>query len=159
MAFILIAGFGWAKPVSFNPNNLSHPRRDKIIIAAVGPLSNLILGIGFLYLLKGFFHISPYALAFFPKNFSQALYKTIVLLLLRFGVINLGLFCFNILPIPPLDGSHIVFSGLKLSEKTEFEFMQIGQIFLIAIIVMERALGMTILPIGLFVNKIVNLIL
>ena len=159
MIFIIIAGFGWAKPVSFNPDNLSHPKRDRVIIALAGPFSNLIMGIASLYLLKGFFYISPYALANLPNNFAQALYKTLVLLLLRFGSINLGLFIFNMLPIPPLDGSHVFLSWLNLSSKTQYDFMQIGQLFLLGIIIMERALGMTILPIGLFINKIVNFIL
>ena len=51
--FIIFAGFGWAKPVQFNPENLSHPRRDKAIIAAAGPLSNLVLALVFIALVRG----------------------------------------------------------------------------------------------------------
>src|SRR5215510_6279424 len=50
--FIIFAGFGWAKPVQFNPHNLAHPRRDKALIAAAGPLSNFILGVIFIHIFK-----------------------------------------------------------------------------------------------------------
>ena len=72
--FIVIAGFGWAKPVSFDPRNLAHPRRDRVIIALAGPLSNLALGIVSLFIVKLFrlagIHISSLPLF--------AVYKTVL---------------------------------------------------------------------------------
>ena len=118
--FIIFAGFGWAKPVQFNPGNLRHPKRDKAIIAAVGPLSNLVLALVLVTLIKAWqnlpeFISSEAVLSFF---YSSS-FLTVVYIIFRAAMINLGLFIFNLFPIPPLDGSHIVFSGLNLKYETE----------------------------------------
>jgi Zn-dependent protease len=52
--FIIFAGFGWAKPVQFQPGNLRRPRRDKALIAAAGPLSNFLLALILIFLIKGY---------------------------------------------------------------------------------------------------------
>jgi len=155
--FIIFAGFGWAKPVQFNPENLSHPRRDKAIIAAAGPLSNFILALIFIGLVKIWFAIPGYISSpvnmdrFFPIIYSR---PVIVIMdgILRAAAINLGLFVFNLFPIPPLDGSHIVFSGLNLRKETELLIMKIGGPLLFIIIIIQNRAGITILPIGRIIS-------
>jgi Zn-dependent protease len=91
--------FGWAKPVPVNGANLGQPRRDHVFIAAAGPASNIAAAVGFLLLLKLFG-----SAAFLSPAVAEPL-----LLLFRAGLIlNVVLAVFNLLPVPPLDGSWIL---------------------------------------------------
>ena len=148
--FIIIAGFGWAKPVQFTPENLRNFRRDKALIAAAGPFSNLILGILLIFIIKVMFHFN---LKFddFIEHLFYVLYYA--------ASINFGLFIFNLLPIPPLDGSHIVFSGLNLKIETENRIRSIGMPILFLILIIQNYTDITIIPIGKIVGAIIEFIL
>ena len=150
MVFILLAGFGWAKPVQFDMRNLKSPKRDRILIALAGPLSNLILGVVFLFVIKLTFDI----LDFLPETLYVILFR----LLFSISVINLGLFIFNMLPIPPLDGSHVFLSGLNLSSAVERKITQYGTLALFAIITLENIIDIDLLPIGTFTHWVVSLV-
>src|SRR3990172_12767565 len=89
----LLVGFGWAKPVQINPALLRHPRRDSMLIALWGPLSNFLTALVFGLLLR-FVTLNPY-------GGLNILLNLLVLLSINLGV-------FNLFPIFPLDGSHIV---------------------------------------------------
>ena len=150
MVFILLAGFGWAKPVQFDMRNLKSPKRDRILIALAGPLSNLILGVVFLFVIKLTFD----TLDFLPETLYIILFR----LLFSISVINLGLFIFNMLPIPPLDGSHVFLSGLNLSSTVEQKITQYGTLALFAIITLENIIDIDLLPIGTFTHWVVSLV-
>ena len=150
MVFILFAGFGWAKPVQFDMRNLKSPKRDRILIALAGPLSNLILGIVFLFIIKLFFTF----LYFLPETLYIILFR----LLFYISVINLGLFIFNMLPIPPLDGSHVFLSGLNLSSEVERKITQYGTLALFAVIIIENIIDIDLLPISTFTHWVVSLV-
>ena len=150
MIFILFAGFGWAKPVQFDMRNLKSPKRDRILIALAGPLSNLILGVVFLFVIKLTFD----TLDFLPETLYVILFR----LLFSISVINLGLFIFNMLPIPPLDGSHVFLSGLNLSSTVEQKITQYGTLALFAIITLENIIDIDLLPIGTFTHWVVSLV-
>jgi len=121
---------GWAKPVPIDPYNFRHPKRDELIVALAGPLSNLSLAIIFalLYHLLNF----PLYLAYIPI------------------VVNASLALFNLLPIPPLDGSHVFLNLLPVDQSIKWQaaFDQYGTWILLAFI---------FLPIG--GTSLVNLIL
>ncbi len=101
---IVLIGFGWAKPVPVDYRYLQNPRRDMMMIAAAGPASNLILAVA----ITGCLRLFPWQSAV-----AAAEWLVIpVLLMLRAGVwVNVVLAVFNLVPIPPLDGSRVV-SGL-----------------------------------------------
>lgn len=143
IGFILLifAGFGWAKPVEFNPENLKHKRRDEILIALAGPLSNLLLGILFFLIARIVYLI--------PDQPGQELIFQSVNYLLFCGVLNFGLFVFNLIPLPPLDGSHLYLAFLKtqLSPRLMRNLYLGGSLALLAIVLLENSTDITILPI------------
>ena len=98
--------FGWAKPVPINPRYFKNPKRDFALVAMAGPLSNVILSFfsAFLYLLLNriFSEIS------FSSEFLLQLATNTIIFVYIFHTINLGLGLFNLIPIPPLDGSRIL---------------------------------------------------
>ncbi len=102
---LLVAGFGWAKPVQFNEKNLRDPKRDVLKIAVAGPLSNAILAmlLSWIYVLI-FKYIEP-------EGFQG--YSVAGEILIYAVYINWGLFIFNLIPIPPLDGSHLLLTWFK----------------------------------------------
>lgn len=100
----LITGFGWAKPVPFDPYNLTHPRRDSALIALAGPASNITLAIATSLLIRIF------PLPFFVSYFLYALVY-----------INIMLAVFNFVPVSPLDGEKILAGLLPRDMAYEFE--------------------------------------
>ncbi|MEI7512597.1 MAG: site-2 protease family protein [Candidatus Uhrbacteria bacterium] len=96
---ILFVGFGYAKPVPYNPYNLKYPRWGPALIAAAGPLSNLIFG-SVCAVLYGFMA---------PSLGSENL---LVLTVWFLGRINFTLMAFNLIPLPPLDGSKALLAML-----------------------------------------------
>jgi len=158
--FLIVAGFGWAKPVQFDPDNLSHPRRDKAIIAAAGPLSNMALALVFVAMIKAWLalplFISSEAVLTF---FFTGSFVVVVDFIFRAATINLGLLIFNLLPIPPLDGSHIVFSGLNIKKETEANIMKIGAPLLLVILLIQNRTSITILPIGNLIYAILRFLI
>jgi Zn-dependent protease len=88
---------GWAKPVPVNPSNFRNPFRDDIFVSAAGPLSNFLLSLVCLLALIGF--------KLLHFELTQLVYQVFI-----YGIyFNIFLGFFNLLPIPPLDGSHILF--------------------------------------------------
>ena len=107
---MLVVGFGWAKPVPVNTRRLRNPRRDMALVSFAGPASNLLLALiaGLLYCLLWMFEIYPLGIFgdYGPLNaFSYLLWI--------FMSLNIGLALFNLIPLPPLDGSNILVSFLK----------------------------------------------
>ncbi len=94
---LLLLGFGWAKPVPFNPYNLKDPKWDSVKIALAGPASNLLLAVVAAGIFRGLTSAGMI-------GFDNALSFFLVLLI----IINLYLLFFNIVPIYPLDGSKLL---------------------------------------------------
>jgi len=125
----------WAKPVPVNPANFKHLRRDDILVSVVGPLSNLVVAAacallyGITVALTGSVNTMPEGVErevalFFQKMFS-------------FGItMNIFLAVFNLLPVPPLDGSHVVAS--LLPAELGARYRQIGFAGIILILLIMR---------------------
>jgi Zn-dependent protease len=119
-------GFGWAKPTPVNPLNLQGGRRGEAIVAAAGPISNLVLAIA-----------GAIPLRFLLANPQLGGPDSLLFLVLFYFVqINLLLMIFNLIPIPPLDGSKVLFAFLD--RRTEYQIRpfleQYGFIILIALL-------------------------
>ena len=102
-------GFGWAKPTPVNPMNLAGGRRGEALVAAAGPLSNLVLAIAGALPLR-YLLANPELMAAIPL---------LVQVLGLFVLINLLLMIFNFIPIPPLDGSKVMFAFMD--RRTEYQ--------------------------------------
>jgi Zn-dependent protease len=97
LAFVL-AGFGWARPVPVNANNLRHPMRDMALVAGAGPLVNFVVAFGALV-----------ALVLVDRYAAPPFLAIPLLGILRFTyAFNLALGIFNLIPLPPLDGGHFL---------------------------------------------------
>ncbi len=114
--FLLVAGFGWGKPVMVNPNNFKNPKLDNITVSLAGPMSNLFLAV----ILGIILRFVP-----LPDNASS------ILVIIVF--FNLILMIFNLIPIPPLDGSKIL--SLFISDQAYLVLQQFG-IFLLLILIL-----------------------
>lgn len=95
---MVVLRFGWAKPVPVDPRRFRHPRRDMALVAAAGPLMNVILS--FFCIL--FYYL--FALYFPDSAFANAMGEFFVVL----AVLSVGFAVFNLIPLPPLDGSRIL---------------------------------------------------
>ncbi len=101
---MLLFGFGWAKPVMINPYYFKKPKRDAALVSLAGPLANFLLAFLGIILLK--------ILTVVPAGDHISFYIILADILSAFIGLNIGLGVFNLLPVPPLDGSKIFLSFL-----------------------------------------------
>ena len=136
---ILLAGFGWAKPVPVNPSNFKNPEADMIKVAIAGPLSNIILAIVGLFIYYFFYYLMP-----------QFLSQTLAQFLFLFSCYNVILAVFNMIPIPPLDGASL------LSNELQYKLRLNGPMILFGTIIIGRITGFSI--IGMIMNPFINIV-
>ena len=96
--------FGWAKPVMINPYNFAHRKRDELLVALAGPFSNVLIAILFVLIAHGVSYLAGIG------TISISLAETFVGISYTVVLTNLVLALFNLVPIPPLDGSKILFA-------------------------------------------------
>lgn len=123
---------GWASPVPINTRYFKKPRRDMALSALAGPVSNVLLAVVFTGLLRLVLFLF---LEFFPADASQTLFNAAAFLIymLYLGVvINLGYAIFNLIPIPPLDGSRIAY--VFLPPKWYFGIMRYERIIMLVML-------------------------
>jgi Zn-dependent protease len=124
--------FGWARPVPYNPFNLKDPKRGSFLIALAGPSANFLIAFIFgLFIRFGLFYITP----IIPDLFRLVVYTNIIL-----GV-------FNLMPIPPLDGSKVLFGVLPSSWHKLEEFL-IRNSLLIFLLFLFWGLGIVSVLVG-----------
>lgn len=155
---MLLFKFGWAKPVPINARNFKKPKRDIALSALAGPMSNLMLGfLGcFIYSLT-LFLLSD--VGFESKNMAYWLCYSWLLFTYNFAWLNISLALFNLIPLPPLDGSRIFFS--LLPDKAYFKVMryerEIAIAFFAILFIDSRFLNSTIIgALSFVVNLVFN---
>lgn len=126
---LLLFGFGWAKPVPVNPFAFRHPRRDEIMVSLWGPIANIITAAVFAIPLR----------FGFAGEYAKAL-DTVVYL-------NIILAVFNLIPVPPLDGSHVLAGLLPVQQarKLDLFFGRWGMLLLLGLI-FTGMVGRIIMP-------------
>ncbi len=131
---LVMIGFGWGKPVPFNPYNLRYPKWGSALVAAAGPVSNIVMVAVFGMILK-------YTHNLMPEGNLLVEFLTLLVML------NLILCLFNLIPVPPLDGSKFLLSALTAPEhyKTRFFFFFRGPLILLGFIILDNLSGLNLL--------------
>ncbi len=119
---LIFTGFGWAKPVPVNPGAFRNPKRGMAVVAAAGPISNILLAL--VYMIVG-----KVILFTFGDASVVGYYLVQIFDILTFISISLGVF--NLLPIPPLDGSRI--AGLFLPDRAYYAIMKYERFIMLAV--------------------------
>lgn len=151
LLMLFIVHFGWAKPVQINPMNFSNPKRDDILVSVAGPASNLITAFIALIILV--------LLAKFDFPFSEGTLLVFNLII----IYNINFAIFNMLPIPPLDGSHILKNLLPYELARQYEYLERYSFIFLIIILMTPVLSYIFVPLQRFIfgifQGIVNILL
>jgi Zn-dependent protease len=133
---------GWAKPVPVNPMNLNHPVRDDCLIALAGPAMNLVLAVVLVLFARMAFAFS-----------SAVAFDTF----LQMAELSLVLCFFNLIPIPPLDGSHVARNFIGMSWETYWNLCRYGFIFVIIVINIPGVRNVLALVTGITLNFLITL--
>ena len=137
---MLTIGFGWAKPCPVNTRNFRNPRKGFALSSLAGPVSNMILALGFTVLMAIFYLI--YLIVAIVRGLAEPpVFVDYIQMFLYYGIyLNVSLAIFNFLPVPPLDGSRIL--GLILPDKVYYAFLKyeryIGIGFAMLVIILSQ---------------------
>ena len=146
---MLLFGFGWAKPVPVNSRYFKKPRRDMAITAVAGPIANLLLSFVAMLFYQIFFHIYVHSFSSAVLQGGGSFGANILLFTTMFFMylhtLNLYLAIFNLIPIPPLDGSRLLF--LFLPDRYYFALMKYERFIMLAMLVLLWT-GIITLPIS-----------
>ncbi|NOX20051.1 MAG: site-2 protease family protein [Nitrospirae bacterium] len=149
LVFIMTRMIGWAKPVPVNPFNLRDPKKDMIWVSLAGPAANMLIAVASALLYK-IVMILPVENVFIVKKILVP-----VALMLQLSVIlNIGLAVFNLIPIPPLDGSKILMGILPPRQAIAFSRIEPYGFFIILILLFLRVIDLIIFPIIIFLRDL-----
>ncbi|HVN86487.1 MAG TPA: site-2 protease family protein [Candidatus Binatia bacterium] len=146
--FLLIAQapflFGYAKPVPVNFGQLRNPKRDMVLVAAAGPLMNVILAVLSAAALKAMLAVSPHHADF---GLSAATLRPMAMMAARSVGINVVLAVFNMLPIPPLDGGRVLVGLLPRAQAIAVARLERYGMMIVFMLLATHTLGSVINPV------------
>ena len=132
---MLALGYGWAKPVPINARNFKNPKVGMALTAIAGPVSNILLGIigAALYTLTNIAYIVMIINGAVLPEMVSIVIEVICTLFFYFGIMNFMLAAFNLIPVPPFDGSRFI--SLFLPTKVYFAIMKYEKFVMIGVLV------------------------
>lgn len=125
LAMMVLCGFGWAKPVPVDPRYFKKPKEGMALTALAGPVSNFVLAV---VLMLG-------ARAIYDHASYVTLWQQVFTFLLNTAVLSIGLGLFNLIPLPPLDGSKVL--GALLSDRAYFTLMRYERYGMLVLILLS----------------------
>lgn len=154
---LLLFRFGWAKPVPVNFNNLNHPKRDMVYVSLAGPIANISAAVIFALILR----LSNFFIWQITLVQDTTFFNLIItllrgwLLFLQTGVIiNLALAIFNLIPVPPLDGSKILIGLLPYSQAYRYARLESYGPIILLILVLSGIIGKVLFPVVFFLFRL-----
>ncbi|SFA77103.1 site-2 protease family protein [Selenomonas ruminantium] len=147
MLMLFLVHFGWAKPVMINPRNFKNPKRDDILVSLAGPMANFVTAFLALVALLVYWRVGGDMTAGVSMVFQM---------IIEF---NIGFGIFNLIPLPPLDGSHVLMQLLprdmayKLAELERYSFL------ILIVLLMTPVLSMILIPCRAFIWQVFMLLL
>ncbi len=140
--FIHAPVFGWAKPVPINPQYMRHPKHNILWVGLAGPATNFLLALIMAFFVRLFIHIWP---------------PLLIDLLRTFALINLVLGTFNLIPLPPLDGSRVMISLLPIGGARLFCALEPWGILIIMLLCYFGFIDRFLWPMVLFLSRVFGL--
>ncbi len=147
LIMLLVAQFGWAKPVIINPYNFKKPRRDDMLVSVAGPLANLVTAFLALVIFIEY------------QKLGGRLSEGVVLVMKLIIEYNIGFAIFNMIPIPPLDGSHILMQLLPRDMAYKLASLERYSFLILVVMLMTPILGYILVPLRSLVWQLYILLL
>lgn len=134
MLMLFLVHFGWAKPVQINPRNFKNPRRDDILVSLAGPMANFVTAFLALVVLMVFVRMGGDMTAGVSMVFKM---------IIEF---NIGFGIFNLIPLPPLDGSHVLMQLLPRDMAYKLAGLERYSFLILIVLLMTPVLSMILIP-------------
>ena len=147
---LLTAGFGWAKPVRIDINSYKNKYSGLVLTSLAGPLSNFLIAVLFTFFLR---------LIVVNDAFKFMQTESVINIIQYVMIINILLFIFNMIPIPPLDGSRIITALFNRNREFVQNYNRYGVYILLALLMMNRFFDIEILPISGVMSSILGLMI
>jgi Zn-dependent protease len=136
--------FGYAKPVPINPMNFKNPKRDMAISAAAGPVTNILLALVSVLILK--FVVSPLSYVL-PADVSATVITPLSMIFQSSVAVNVVLASFNMIPIPPLDGGRVLTGLLPYKQAAAFSRIEPYGFFIVILLIVTGIANYFVMPI------------